>query len=740
MTALLALPAFIPLIHETTPHWARDILHEADEQALDAIVASPSSYGAYLLAMHRLAQLRDVHAVKGVLSKSAYEKKAAGVTAIKKQIEPLREELAKMHEVGLDEEKITRTLREEEASITESVLGYEWRYNLAIQACEAHPEYKAIIQGFDSLEKGLEKKKAGNTKQGKELKRELQKAIIRYGPTSKEVIALRASASAPTTPDAEKDVDKKKLVLDKQMTSLQTRLLGKIKKKNSQGERYFDGSGEFDLEPLYSAHHKRYGEEVQIKLIERAASLRQIDDRSLQLQILMKEKELALASHELDIHNAALDRAKKRAEAARAFVVEFDRQRFDNDFNELVKKRSDQLKAIFVEGSLFLDHLFYTYYDSTRNKWKVLAEISKNKESEVIKKLLSLGATLETESLDGYSDPTLILKLSLSKGVITYAPHSYLKIDGQKTDQIGAYSERGQFRLKGLEPALAASALEELGFFERLLESVPYNLIYRGSQHFGRVLPPYEPLASGREALRFPSGHFITHTLTGAQGKEALARLKMIIPSGGLKSIAERRRMHIKVNSLNPMGDTREGIDMGVPTRIGTSLLYQGSVIFLVKPSVLDRRDMWFAESGGAYEAYAKKIGQGSMHDPCPVSGRQKHLDSGLKGSNETYLRHEISWNEIDTILISKEIYKESLTLFEGWKKEGLVPNEVRIEWFDNSSPKQAKFASEDIAYTWEVDMVTGELRYSEHMPALEEEQVNANGRLLTRALELALL
>lgn len=223
-------------------------------------------------------------------------------------------------------------------------------------------------------------------------------------------------------------------------------------------------------------------------------------------------------------------------------------------------------------------------------------------------------------------------------------------------------SERGVLRLDNMPPKMALETMQKLGLFAKICPLIPYDIIYRGRHKLGRVLPWHPEYALQQKNLALPKGNVIVHGLTGISGeKGALSRLEQIIKTGGLKSIAERRRMglHIK-GTMSPEGDTGSGTDIGVPTRITTNHCVGAMIFFVLKPTAILRRDLFFAphDYGGShtryesYTNYAKQIGQGKIYHVAPHNARKKHLKTGLGGSNELYLRHEIPWDEVDVLMV----------------------------------------------------------------------------------------
>jgi hypothetical protein len=259
------------------------------------------------------------------------------------------------------------------------------------------------------------------------------------------------------------------------------------------------------------------------------------------------------------------------------------------------------------------------------------------------------------------------------------------------------FSERGVFRIEHVAPAEAMEILQELGVISGLCEEVPYDTIYRGRHRRGRVLPWHPDYALGSAKLPLPDGHAILHGLTGISGdeKSIIDRVQKIIETGGLKSIAERRRMGLNVgNTMSPIGDTSSGIDVGVPTRISSVNCPGHGAYFIMKPSCILRRDVFFAnqdyggggERESSYNAYAKSIGQGKMHHVASHAARSKHLKTGLGPGNELYLAHEIPWDEVTAIAVMQVAYKGVKALVEAAQARGDIPASLQVVAVQNGS------------------------------------------------------
>lgn len=261
-------------------------------------------------------------------------------------------------------------------------------------------------------------------------------------------------------------------------------------------------------------------------------------------------------------------------------------------------------------------------------------------------------------------------------------------------------SERGLLRADGMTVDALARLLTSWGLPCVLRERVPWNWLYGGERRVGFCTPLADEYARGSERLRLPENTIVLHGMTSAEGNTttALENLRQIIRTGGLKSIAERRRMGIQVRSMSPRGDIASGIDHGVPCKIGASSCYGTYVFFGMRPDILLRRDVWFSDTdfGGCvdrydrYAEYARGIGQPGIFEPCPHAARQTHLDEGIgDNDNEAYFRREIPWTDIDTVWVMADVtvgatslYEAALREVEEAKTAGKLPDHVRVEAF----------------------------------------------------------
>jgi hypothetical protein len=240
----------------------------------------------------------------------------------------------------------------------------------------------------------------------------------------------------------------------------------------------------------------------------------------------------------------------------------------------------------------------------------------------------------------------------------------------------------------------ALQILEDFDLTQGICEQVPYSLIYPSENRYGRISPRHPDYSLGSPLPPLPKGRMVFHSLTQGGGgiiarEEALNRLESMVAGGGLHSTAERRRLGISVTSLDPVGDTHQGIDVGVPASIGKVPGYQSSVYFLLRPEVLQRRDIWFSPTTGwSYDHYqkcAKKIGQAHFLDPCPVEARAQHLTdkhSLANAHNEVFFTHQISWDEVAELLITdKKLYEDLCDKAKAWRQKGYLPESVNIRY-----------------------------------------------------------
>jgi hypothetical protein len=199
----------------------------------------------------------------------------------------------------------------------------------------------------------------------------------------------------------------------------------------------------------------------------------------------------------------------------------------------------------------------------------------------------------------------------------------------------------------------------------------------------------------------------VIHGLTGARDREeTLARLERIVESGGLKSSAERRRLGIEVETMSPKGDIASGIDTGVPCKVGATAGYGEGIYFGLRPEIIKRRDVFFSNTDfGAgesrydeYTHYAKKIGQGKIFSPPGHAARIKHFSFGLDAYNEVWFRHEISWDEIDTLFVRADLIRAVSERVEGWIRSTSLPGHIRVECFNGNVNDHIKRRSGELA------------------------------------------
>jgi hypothetical protein len=108
-----------------------------------------------------------------------------------------------------------------------------------------------------------------------------------------------------------------------------------------------------------------------------------------------------------------------------------------------------------------------------------------------------------------------------------------------------------------------------------------------------------------------------------------------------------------------------------------------------MRPEVLLRRDLFFApcDYGGgkdrypAFTKYAEEIGQRRIYLPASHNARKIHLAGGIaKSDNEVYLRHEITWEEIDTVWVKESLYAKVKKRWDHWQAIGWIQASVRLE------------------------------------------------------------
>lgn len=257
-------------------------------------------------------------------------------------------------------------------------------------------------------------------------------------------------------------------------------------------------------------------------------------------------------------------------------------------------------------------------------------------------------------------------------------------------------SERGVLKLRGYSPQEAIDKLKGFGAITGVCEQVPYQTAYRSHRRRGRVLPLHADYATATDEktkrLPIPNNQMIIHGMTGIAGaSEAVKRLDTIVQSGGLASLAERRRMGLSFATVDPHQDTASRLDLGVPACITNAPWAGASVYFGLRPETLKRRDVWFSNQCPVgtgemqrqqYKAYAEQIGQKSPHTPPSHQSRMTHLQGGLQTYNEVYLKHEVPMEEIDTIFVENGMYSKVVRAMKKWKKQGFITEDIRIAAF----------------------------------------------------------
>lgn len=152
----------------------------------------------------------------------------------------------------------------EREQLENQVLGSEWKYRIAVEALEAHPDWNALQGRLSKLQEPVVVKPS---KAQKELDKQLRLAIIRKGAASDEVKALRAEKAGMEIPA--EDNSEMEAQLEKEAKALQKKLIGSEKKKS--GERFFTG-GSIDLKALYHREQKNAELEVEIRMLERQSA------------------------------------------------------------------------------------------------------------------------------------------------------------------------------------------------------------------------------------------------------------------------------------------------------------------------------------------------------------------------------------------------------------------------------------------------------------------------------------
>lgn len=268
------------------------------------------------------------------------------------------------------------------------------------------------------------------------------------------------------------------------------------------------------------------------------------------------------------------------------------------------------------------------------------------------------------------------------------------------------FSERGRLVVEGLSVQEGIETLQKLDITQKPVRDIPAAWVFgrensataEARHHRGRITPPHREFATKPpfDMSQAPGeGSMVMHGMTGCRsGEEVVERLGKLVDSGGIQSIAERRRMGITAATMSPRGDIASGIDRGVPCAIGSNPAHGARVFFGLRPEILERRDLWFSprdfgSSDDRYEqytAYANQLGQKRIYQPTPYQGRKKHLESGLgRVDNEVYFRDRVGFKEIDTIFVEAggDIdYRNLREQINQWKREGKLPERIRVKIF----------------------------------------------------------
>lgn len=186
---------------------------------------------------------------------------------------------------------------------------------------------------------------------------------------------------------------------------------------------------------------------------------------------------------------------------------------------------------------------------------------------------------------------------------------------------------------------------------------------------------------------QIPAGSVIIHGMTGANGSNSIERLNSIIEHGGLLSYTERRRRGIQLESMSPLGDLASGIDWAVPCKIGDEIAYGENIFFVMRPSVLLRKHMFFAPKdfgGGAsrwnhYKKYANSLGQENIWDAPSHEARQKHFELIGRPNNETWFKGSISTEEIAAIVVGKHLFDKVSKIVKQAQQKGKMPKDTKV-------------------------------------------------------------
>jgi len=258
-------------------------------------------------------------------------------------------------------------------------------------------------------------------------------------------------------------------------------------------------------------------------------------------------------------------------------------------------------------------------------------------------------------------------------------------------DNPAPFSERGKLRVEDATPAEAVKCLKALGLTTGLAEQVPYNVLYHGERRVGRVQPRLpEFVATGRKLDSDPGQRVVIHGLT-AKDEDTAGLIESLIESGGVMSTAERRRMGIDVRTESVAGDTGSGIDQYVFCTYNDTPQFGQGAWLLLKPTVLERRDIAFAPTdfgGGSdrwtrYNGFANQIGQGKFTDPPDIDARNRAIDMMDHADAEVLLKHSIPWEDVDTLFVSEDAERVK-DLVDEAKRAGKLPQNLRVVEVDS--------------------------------------------------------
>lgn len=689
-------------IHASVPKEFHKFLLETDMNKLKASLPKSSSYPEYQTIVFRMAQLNDEYAVDGLLSSSKYLEAKKKAEADKLKIEKAQA----AYDKAMGKNKKFNDDQALEA-LKKTLYPPNWEEALREQALLEDPEFIALQEELKHqlLNESKVKKPRKRVGELSDLEKKFKLSLIKNGPLHKDTKELRTQIKnikeGLEEEQAVEDGEKKSELLKQQIIDLQKAKLG-IKVQDDAVKYHYEG-GNLDIEQKIDDYHLEREVELNEMLAEEKLKASLSGAEKEKAALLLAEKKYEESNHVLLAHEAAINRAKKKAQLAKEKELIFEPQNINSSFVNSLKKHKGQARAVFLEDSVFKDNIVNIAHHKD-DVFEIHALVDEAKESKMIKTLDGKPISYELENLPSYGSwaskeigKMAAYEVKSKYGTITYTPR---KPHSSKFKE-AVHSEQGILRVHAKTPEDALKALTEAKLAKSVCKSVPGDEIYRGKHRFGHVTPLYEPLATGEEAVSLPDEHMIIHGLTGAGGN-AKGHLENIIKSGGLKSIAERRRMNIKTQSMSPLGDIASGIDMGVPCKIGRETQYGGAIFFGMKPEAIERRDLWFSNvdfGGGhnrnaSYQKYAKGLGQNDIHSPCPTEGRKKHLKNGLGATNEIYFRGEVSWNDVDTLFVANQSEGATIKeMVEKYKQNGLLPHHVRVEVV-GSPPADAKKAT----------------------------------------------